>query len=195
MLIITAMLGRPLSGQGIPAAALKYRNQLIREVHATWGLGGPVSVMAAQVMQESHFDPNAKSGAGAMGLGQIMPATAKWLNQAYPQTIAKPAPYDPNWNLRALVVYDHWIWVRVPLFKLGQERFAAMLSGFNGGLGYTLRDQKIARETGSCDASLWFGCAELSEDGRTAANLNENKQYPRRILLKYKPLFDRPDWQ
>jgi soluble lytic murein transglycosylase-like protein len=184
----------PVSGQ-VPAAALKYRNQLIREVHATWGLGGPVSVMAAQVMQESHFDTNAKSGAGAMGLGQIMPNTAKWLSMVYPQELAKPAPYDPNWNLRALVVYDRWIWVRVPLFKLGQERFAAMLSGFNGGLGFTLKDQKIARETGSCDSSLWFGCAELSQDGRTAANLNENKQYPRRILLKYKPLFDRPDWQ
>ncbi|XVJ51880.1 MAG: lytic transglycosylase domain-containing protein [Vampirovibrio sp.] len=39
----------------------------------------PVSLLAGLILQESGFDPNAGSGAGAVGLGQHMPGTAKEL--------------------------------------------------------------------------------------------------------------------
>ncbi len=39
-------------------------------------LGWDWLLLASMVMQESHFDPNAKSWAGAQGLLQLMPATA-----------------------------------------------------------------------------------------------------------------------
>lgn len=39
--------------------------------------GVPADLFTAQINQESGFDPNAKSAAGALGIAQFMPATAK----------------------------------------------------------------------------------------------------------------------
>lgn len=48
-------------------------------------------LLAAQLYQESGFDPTARSGVGAQGIGQIMPGT--WT--AYPLP-GKTNPWDPN---------------------------------------------------------------------------------------------------
>jgi multidrug efflux pump subunit AcrA (membrane-fusion protein) len=40
-----------------------------------WNVGA--ALLAAQVMQESHFNPFARSGAGALGIAQFMPGTAR----------------------------------------------------------------------------------------------------------------------
>src|SRR3954449_2086296 len=41
--------------------------------------GVPLSLLVATAFEESHMDPNAHSGAGAKGLLQLMPATAREL--------------------------------------------------------------------------------------------------------------------
>lgn len=56
-----------------------------------------VDVFEALVEQESSFDPNAVSEDGAMGLGQLMPDTAKGLKVT--------DPFDPNQNLIGSVRY------------------------------------------------------------------------------------------
>ena len=185
------LLNCPLSGQ-IPAAALKYRNQLIREVHATWGLKGDVAVFSSQITQESGWNPNAKSGVGAMGLGQVMAPTAVWLSKTYPKDLAQPAPYDAGWNIRALVKYDFWLYQRLGMYQeAGQNRIAAALSSYNAGLGWVI---KAAKNASNCDGSLWWDCAENSRDGRTEANRKQSKDYPRRILLLYYPRYKAAGW-
>ena len=62
----------------VPAAAARYRLTLLREAHGQWGLDAPVAAFAAQVHQESGWNPQAVSRVGARGLAQFMPATTLW---------------------------------------------------------------------------------------------------------------------
>lgn len=142
-----ASLWLPISAKAaevtIPRAAQQYRATLVRAAHATWGLDAPVAVFAAQVHTESWWRNDTVSHVGAQGLAQFMPATARWLPSVAPET-GKPAPFNPGWSLRALCVYDKWLWDRVAGHS-DFERMAFTLSAYNGGLGWVNRDRKKPR--------------------------------------------------
>jgi soluble lytic murein transglycosylase-like protein len=59
---------------------------------ASHDTGLPLSLLAAVAWEESRMNPNARSGAGALGLLQLMPGTAKALASAHD---------DPDANVRA----------------------------------------------------------------------------------------------
>jgi soluble lytic murein transglycosylase-like protein len=71
---------------GIPAAFTGAFRRAARET------GLPLSLLAALAWEESRMDPHALSGAGARGLLQVMPRTAKAL---------AAAGTDPKTNIRA----------------------------------------------------------------------------------------------
>ena len=56
-----------------PQAALKYRAELTRLAHSGWGLDAPVPMFAAQIHQESGWNPEAVSRVGAKGMPSIKP--------------------------------------------------------------------------------------------------------------------------
>ena len=58
------------------AKALGIANDVIR---FSLGYGVDARLVMAILMVESGFDPNAVSHSGAVGLGQLMPSTAKWM--------------------------------------------------------------------------------------------------------------------
>ncbi len=58
------------------------------------------------IREESHFDKNAKSPAGAVGLSQIMPATAKFIEK---REITKQALLDPDENIRIGLNYFNYL--------------------------------------------------------------------------------------
>ena len=62
----------------VPHESARYRLTLLREAHGQWGLDAPVAAFAAQVHQESGWNPQAVSRVGARGLAQFMPATTLW---------------------------------------------------------------------------------------------------------------------
>ena len=96
----------------IPRAAYQHRDTLIRASRAVWGLDAPVSIFAAQIHTESWWKNSTVSSAGAQGLAQFMPSTAKWLPTVAPE-VGAPAPFNPGWSLRACVTYDKYLWDRL----------------------------------------------------------------------------------
>ncbi|HIF3110312.1 TPA: transglycosylase SLT domain-containing protein [Salmonella enterica] len=169
-----------------PTAALKYRSDVIRSARVDWGLNAPVADFAAQLHQESGWNPAARSPVGAQGLAQFMPSTADWIAGIFP-ALSSREPYNPGWAIRALVSYDRWLWQRVTVPD-GCERMAMTLSAYNGGPGWVDRDRRLARSRGLDDAR-WFGAVETVNAGRSAANWRENRRYPQRILHTLAPRY------
>lgn len=169
-----------------PAAAMKYRNDLIRNARAQWGITAPVADFAAQIHQESHWKPDARSPVGAQGLAQFMPATADWIGDLIP-ALAQKTPYNPGWALRALVSYDRWLWTRIRVPD-NCQRMAFTLSAYNGGLGWVNRDRKLAAQRG-LNKDIWFDHVATVNAGRSGANWRENRGYPQRILYQLAPRY------
>jgi soluble lytic murein transglycosylase-like protein len=165
-----------LTAHAEPQSALPYRNTLIREARAEWGLSAPVAVFAGQIEQESAWNPRACS-AYACGLAQFTPATAA---DIAPRLNGNDV-FNPAWSIRALVLYDHDLYGEVGFATRACDRWAFTLSAYNGGLGNVHRDQSLCRDT--CDPSRWFGNVEL-QSKRTAIAFKENRAYPETILFK-----------
>lgn len=176
----------------IPDQAERYRRDLTRIAQAEWGLDAPVATFAAQIHQESRWRFDAKSPVGAQGLGQVMPTTATWLAELFPKALGNVEPYNPIWSMQALVSYDLWLANRIQA-RSPCERGALILSAYNGGLGWVIRDRKLASAKGA-DPLTWFNSVERHNAGRSAANFRENRQYPQLILRRWEPMYIAADW-
>lgn len=163
-----------------------YKRILTQESHANWGLNAPIAAFAAQVHQESNWNVKAISPVGAQGLTQFMPSTAKWIAERYP-SLAINQPFNPNWALRALVVYNKYHYDKI-VAKTECDRIAFTLSAYNGGLGWVLRDKKKAQAQG-LDPLLYWNNVEQVNAGRSRANFAENRGYPKRIIYYWQPRY------
>jgi soluble lytic murein transglycosylase-like protein len=182
----------------VPVQAGAYRARLIREAHAAGGLGAPVEIFAAQIHQESGWKETAQSGVGAIGLCQFMPGTAQWIANLYPTDLKPGAPLDPDWAIRALVRYDYWLSGKLAQFKEGDDRWAAALASYNGGLGWVQKEAKLARADGICNSHCklqleWWYCVARF-NARSQSSWTENRGYPERILHLLRPLYLAAGW-
>jgi soluble lytic murein transglycosylase len=85
------------------------------------------ALLAAVIEQESKFDANAKSSAGAIGLMQLQPATAKGIAvRTGGSKFVVSDLYNPEINVRYGAWYLHHL-----LAKYGDERLA--LAAYNAG--------------------------------------------------------------
>lgn len=176
----------------VPIAAQQHKALLIRSAHALWGVDAPVATFAAQVHQESLWRSDALSPVGAQGIAQFMPATSNWIATVYPQVLGDPQPFNVGWALRAMVIYD------LSLYKQNQasnacEQWAMTLAAYNGGQGWVDRDRKLALAKGA-DELAWFNSIERFNSGRSTSNFNENRHYPRAILLEWEPIYEANNW-
>ncbi|MBY0574689.1 MAG: transglycosylase SLT domain-containing protein [Undibacterium sp.] len=178
--------------QDVPRSAVPYRAQLTRIAHSEWGLDAPVATFAAQLQQESGWNPQAVSKVGAVGMAQFMPATARWWCSKQGWGLLECTPRNPVWAMRALVQYDLWLSNQIQSINPCQ-RMAFALSAYNGGLGWVFRDQKKAGGLGK-DFLTWFDSVERVNAGRSAANFKENRDYPQRILMLYEPRYVVAGW-
>lgn len=67
--------GPPTDRDAVPAFVPARYAEPIRRAASRWGVGA--ALLAAQLQQESGFNPRARSPAGALGIAQFMPATAR----------------------------------------------------------------------------------------------------------------------
>ena len=103
----------PTLGAGCPVPA-RFRSAFAR---ASWKAGVPASLLVATAYEESRMDPGARSEAGAEGLLQLMPQTAR---------AVQPAGDSPALNVLAGARY-----LRQMLDRIGRIDLA--LAAYNAG--------------------------------------------------------------
>ncbi|MEW6409571.1 MAG: transglycosylase SLT domain-containing protein [Nitrospirota bacterium] len=188
-LILIPLILTPLIAKAdIPILARKLKPLVIREVRYIWGKEQDVSYFMAQIHQESGWEMKVESIKGAKGLAQFMPSTAKWISELYPAALGENNPFDPYWAIRALVRYDRWLYERAYFAREEIERWGFLLSGYNGGWRWVIRDRMYAEEKGA-DKNKWFGHVERHSK-RNRVAFKENRNYPRAILFKWRRLYE-----
>jgi membrane-bound lytic murein transglycosylase F len=110
-------------------------------------IGWDWRLLASVMYQESLFDPRARSWAGAMGLLQLMPATAR--------EVGVTNPYDPEDNVGGGARYFQWLerqWVND--IEDPDERLRFILASYNVGRGHVQDAQRLAEAHGD-DPDSW----------------------------------------
>lgn len=115
-------------------------------------LGWDWRLLASLVYQESHFLPSGESWAGARGLMQLMPTTAKRFGAVDLD--------DPRQSLNAGVGYIGYLnrfWLKKVPDQ--QERVKFILASYNAGLSHIVDAWKLAEKYGK-DPTRWDGEVE-----------------------------------
>lgn len=105
-------------------------------------------LMAAQCYQESTFDPQARSWAGACGLMQIMPGTAKEIGLPLADI------YNPEKNIAAAATYIGRLNKIFSDIPNGTERQWFVLASYNGGHFHIRDAMALVRKYGG-DPHRW----------------------------------------
>lgn len=108
---------------------LAYRELVLQEARRA---GLRPELVAAVILQESEFCPQASSRVGARGLMQLMPETGRWVHAELEGRAGEPDLWQPETNVRLGSTYLGYL----------SERFGgaevAVLSAYNAGPQYTL---------------------------------------------------------
>ena len=159
-------LGTPLQA-AVPAAALELYYPLhYRDAVERWAEARklPVPLVLGVIRQESAFDLAATSSAGARGLMQLMPGTARDTAVKLGVDFASDKLYDPDYSLRLGTAYFAHV------LELFDGNVELALAGYNSGPYRLKRQWKESRQR-EVDAFI--------ED----LQFEESKTYVRRILL------------
>ena len=181
LLTTLVLLSLVVASRAEPTAARQYRNEVIREARAVWGLNAPVAVMGGQIEQESGWRPDVCSPY-ACGLTQFTPSTAKWISGLYSE-LAGGDVFNPSWAIRALVRYDQRLYRAAASAATERDRWAFTLSAYNGGLGALQREIRLCSMKSDCDPTKWEKNVE-QQNARAAWAWRENRGYPVAIFRR-----------
>lgn len=108
-------------------------------------------LITAQMYQESQFDPKAVSFAGARGLMQVMPRTAKSMGFKNLE--------NPEVGIHAGVKYLDWVRDRFESELTFSDRMWFTLASYNAGVGHVRDARRLAAELG-LNPDSWFDNTE-----------------------------------
>ncbi|MDH4071319.1 MAG: transporter substrate-binding domain-containing protein [Ignavibacteria bacterium] len=114
-------------------------------------IGWDWRLLAAQIYQESLFDPRAASWAGAVGLMQLLPETA--------MSFGATDLHDPAENLSAGTSYLRWLEKYWHIIPDSTERRKFVLASYNAGFGHVEDARRLALKYGA-DQNKWDGHVE-----------------------------------
>lgn len=112
-------------------------------------IGWDWKLLAALIYQESQFDVNARSWAGAVGLMQLMPRTARAYGASNPR--------DPRQSIKAGVGFIQWLqdyWE--DKIEDEQEREKFVIASYNVGQGHVQDARRLAEVYGA-NPDVWDG--------------------------------------
>ena len=108
-------------------------------------------LIVAQMYQESRFNPRVKSPAGAIGLMQLLPRTAREFGVRNLR--------DPEQSIHAGVAYLAWLHSRLESELTVKDRIWFALAAYNAGFGHVRDARQLARQRG-LDPNRWFDNVE-----------------------------------
>ena len=108
-------------------------------------------LLAAQIYQESRFDPTAQSWSGAQGLMQILPQTARAVGLVDIQ--------DTETGLHAGVKYMAWLRQSLGDNLAVDDQLWFSLAAYNAGIGHVRDARALARRLGK-NPDQWFDHVE-----------------------------------
>ena len=134
------------------------------EINWDWKL------LASQIYQESRFDPEVKSWAGARGLMQVMPATVKEMGEY--------DLYEPEQSLKAGVSHIKSISKLYENVPDSVERIKFVLATYNVGQGHVADARRLAEKYGK-DPNVW------TDNVDEYIRLKSRKEYYSDPVVKY----------
>ena len=126
----------------------------------------PAPLLAAMIMAESSYDPNAVSGVGARGLMQVMPETGAWIAGKLDEPFSEQALFEPDVSIR----YGAWY-------------MGFLLRRYEGDLTCAV----AAYHAGQGTVDKWLSDPAFSADGKTlsAIGFASTDTYVKRVLKYY----------
>jgi len=205
-LLVTSLTFLPLSTASAkcPDRAKRYIPIIKEELCKYWNSLCPKEVIPAQIEKESSWRVRAERKVGreyGFGLSQItivrgrfnnfLIAKQKWKEELKNWTWKDR--FNPTFHIRYMILYDKTLYSHMGFATNNFERLAFTLSAYNGGLGWILKDRKVAKLRG-LNPDKWFCNVELVNSGRSKFAYKVNRYYVRSILLhkifKYRDCFD-----
>lgn len=125
----------------------------------------PEALIYAIIRTESSFDPNARSGVGAIGLMQLMPDTLDWLSRLLDEDAPTGEITDPETNIKYGTYYLRHLYDRFGSWDTA-------IAAYNAGHG------RVAN---------WLKNPEYSDDGVELKSIpiEETKNYVNKVKGNY----------
>ncbi len=126
----------------------------------------PKTLILSVMREESHFNPEVRSVAGAIGLMQLMPRTAKYVGKKIGLNITTGSLVDPKINL-----------------KLGSTYLKQLMKRYDGNLFYTL----AAYNGGPTNVKRWIKKARPKDNDDFVESITfmETQNYVRRVMRTF----------